>query len=114
MEKHSLNIPKKNIHKCRLSDTQQQTFEIQKKKEIIGKQRGGGDGSRGMESDNQKQKVNMEVKINLNDSVLVFPVMYGSETRTILEGQKSWPRAMEMEYLRTACGGTRWTNERVL
>ena len=69
-----------------------------------------------LKSVTRNRNVNVKVKKTLHDSVLMPTMLYGCETWTLLEGQKSRLRAVEMGYLRSACGVTwrdRWTNERV-
>ena len=62
------------------------------------------------------RSVSMEVKKGLRDSIVIPTLTYASETWTWNEAQRSRVRAVEMSYLRGACGTTRWegeTNERV-
>ena len=64
----------------------------------------------------RNREVSMEVKKSLCDSIVVPTLTYGSETWTLLEGNKSRVRAVEMSYLRGACGVSwrnRMTNEEV-
>ena len=62
------------------------------------------------------RKVSMEVKKGLRDSIVLPNLTYGSETWTWSETHESKIRAVEMDYLRSACGVTRWereSNERI-
>lgn len=57
----------------------------------------------------------MEAKNSLHGSILVLSLMYGIGTRTMLEGQKSRVRAVEIGYFRSVCGVTwrdMWTTEK--
>ncbi len=53
----------------------------------------------------------MEVKRDLRNSILLPTLLYGSETWTWNRAQQSRVCAMEMSYLRGACGVTRWEGE---
>ncbi len=53
----------------------------------------------------------MEIKKALCDSITVPTLMYVSETRTWNEGQRAWIQAVEMRYLRDACGLNRMDGE---
>ena len=60
--------------------------------------------------------VSMEVKKSLHDSVVIPTLTYGSEAWTLVERLRPRVRAVEMNYLRSACGVTwrdRQTNEEV-
>lgn len=48
--------------------------------------------------------MSLEVKKSLHDSVVVPTLMYGCKTLTLLEGQKSRLRALEMGCFGSACG----------
>ena len=64
----------------------------------------------------KNRKVSMEVKKGLRDSIVLPTLTYGSETWTWNEAQQSKIRAVEMDYLRGACGVTRLereSNERI-
>ena len=50
------------------------------------------------------RNVSMELKRGLRNSILLSTLKYGSE----IWGQQSRVRAVEMSYLRGACGVTRW------
>ena len=54
------------------------------------------------------RNVSMEVKRGLRNSILLPTLTYGSETWTWNSAQQSRLRAVEMSYLRGACGVTRW------
>ncbi len=53
----------------------------------------------------------MEVKRGSRNSILLLAFMYGSERWTWNRAQESRVRAVEMSYLRGACGVTRWDGE---
>ncbi len=53
----------------------------------------------------------MEVKRGLGSSILLPTLTYGSETWTWNRAQQSRVHAVEMSYLRGACGVTRWEGE---
>ncbi len=55
--------------------------------------------------------VSMEVKRGLRNSVLLPTLMHGSEMWTWSRAQQSRVRAVEMSYLRGACGVTRWDGD---
>ncbi len=55
------------------------------------------------------RNVSMEVKRGLRDSILLPVFIYGSETWTWNRAQQSRVHAVEMSYLRGACGVTRTT-----
>ncbi len=57
------------------------------------------------------RNVSMEVKRGLRNSILLPTLMYGSETWTWNRAQQSRVHAVEMSYLRGACGVTRWDGE---
>ena len=57
------------------------------------------------------RNVSMEIKRGLRNSILLPTLTYGSETWTWNKGQQSRVRAVEMSYLRGACGATRWDGE---
>ena len=64
----------------------------------------------------KNREVSMDVKRSLHDSIVIPTLTYGSEAWTMQEGYKSRVRAVEMNYLRGACGVTwrdRLTNEEV-
>ncbi len=64
----------------------------------------------------KSRTVNMEIKKALRDSIIVPTLTYVSETWTWNEGQRSRIQAVEMSYLRGACGLNRMdseSNERV-
>ena len=64
----------------------------------------------------KNRRVSMEVKKGLRDSIVLPTLTYGSETWTWSETHQSKIRAVEMDYLRGACGVTRWereSNERI-
>ncbi len=68
--------------------------------------------ARGMKGRN----VSMKVKRGLRNSTLLPTLTYGSETWTWNRGQQLRVCAVEISYLRGACGVTRWereSNERV-
>lgn len=54
------------------------------------------------------RSVSMEVKRGLRNSILLPKLTYGSEAWTWNAAQQSRIRAVEMSYLRSACGVTRW------
>ena len=54
------------------------------------------------------RSVSIEVKRGLRNSILLPTLTYGSETWTWNIAQQSRVRAVEMSYLRSACGVTRW------
>ena len=54
------------------------------------------------------RNVSMEVKRGLRNSIILPTLTYGSETWTWNSAQQSRLRAVEMSYLRGACGVTRW------
>ncbi len=56
----------------------------------------------------KERNVSMKVKRGLRNSILLPTLTYGSETWTWNRAQKSGVRAVEMSYLRGACGVTRW------
>ncbi len=53
----------------------------------------------------------MEVKRGLRNSVLLLTLMYGSEMWIWNRAQQSRVCAVEMSYLKGACGMTRWVGE---
>ncbi len=55
--------------------------------------------------------VSMEVKKGLRNSILLLPLMCGSETWMWNRGQQSKVHAVETSYMRGACGVTRWDGE---
>ncbi len=55
--------------------------------------------------------VDMGIKKALCDSVIVSTLMYVSETWTWNEGQRSRTQAVEMSYLRGACGLNRMDSQ---
>ena len=57
------------------------------------------------------RSVSMEVKIGIRNSILLPSLTYGSETWAWNRAQQSRVRAVEMSYLRGACGVTRWDGE---
>ncbi len=57
------------------------------------------------------RNVSKEVKRGLRNSILLPTLMYGSETWTWNRAQQSRVRAVEMSYLRGACGVMRWDDE---
>ncbi len=52
------------------------------------------------------RSVSMEVKRDLRNSILLPTLTYGSKTWTWNRAQQSRVRAVEMSYLRGACGVT--------
>ncbi len=54
------------------------------------------------------RNVSMEVKRGLKNSILLPTLIYGSENWTWNGAQQSRVRALEMSYLRGACGVSRW------
>ncbi len=52
--------------------------------------------------------VSMDVKRGLRNSILLPTLTYGSENWTWNGAQQSRVRAVEMSYLRGACGVSRW------
>ncbi len=54
----------------------------------------------------------MDVKRGLRNSILLPTLTYRSENWTWDGAQQSRVRAVEMSYLRGACGVNRWGNER--
>ena len=59
------------------------------------------------------KNVSIEVKKGLRKSILLPTLMYRSETCTWNRAQQSRVRAVEMSYLREACGMTRWESESI-
>ncbi len=62
------------------------------------------------------RSVSMEVKRHLRNTVLVPTLTYASKTWACNESQRSRVQAVEMSYLRSACGVSRMegvSNERV-
>ena len=57
------------------------------------------------------RNVPMEVKRGLRNSVILLTLTCGSETWAWNRAQQSRVRAVEMRYLRGACGVTRWDGE---
>ncbi len=57
------------------------------------------------------RSVSMEVKRGIRNSILLPSLAYGSETWMWNRAQQSRERAVEMSYLRGACGVTRWDGE---
>ncbi len=57
------------------------------------------------------RSVNMEVKRDLRNTVIVPTLTYVSETWAWNESQRSRVQAVEMSYLRSACGVSRMTRE---
>ncbi len=55
----------------------------------------------------QGRSVSMEVKRDLRNTVIVPTLAYASQTWTWNESQRSRVQAVEMSYLRTACGMSR-------
>ncbi len=53
------------------------------------------------------RKVSMEVKWHLKNTVIVPTLTYASKTRAWTESQRSRVQAVEMSYLRSACGVSR-------
>ncbi len=56
----------------------------------------------------KERNVSMDVKRGLRNSILLPTLTYGSENRTWNGAQQSRVRAVEMSYLRGACGVNRW------
>ncbi len=54
------------------------------------------------------RNVSMDVKRGLSNSILLPSLTYGSENWTWNGAQQSRARAVEMSYLRGACGVSRW------
>ncbi len=54
------------------------------------------------------RNVSMDVKRGLRNSILLPTLTYGSENWTWNGAQQSRVRAVEMSYLRGACGVSRW------
>ena len=62
----------------------------------------------------KNREVNMDVKRSLHDSIVIPTLTYENEAWTMQERYRSRVRAVEMNYLREACGVTwkdRLTNE---
>ncbi len=59
----------------------------------------------------RRRNVSMEVKRALRNNILLPTLTYGSETWTMNRAQQSRVCAVEMSYLRGACGVTRWEGE---
>ena len=57
------------------------------------------------------RNVSMDVKRGLRNSIVLPTLTYASETWTWNGGQRSRIQAVEMSYLRGACGLTRWDGE---
>ncbi len=57
------------------------------------------------------RSVSMEVKRDLRNTVIVPTLTYASETWFWNESQRSRVQAVEMSYLRSACGVSRWDRE---
>ena len=57
------------------------------------------------------RNVSMEVERGLRNSILLPTLTYGSETWTWNGTQQSRVYAVDMSYLRGACGVTRWEGE---
>ncbi len=60
------------------------------------------------------RNVSIDVKRGLRNSILLQTLTYSSENWTWNEAQQSRVQAVEMSYLRGACGVSRWdglTNE---
>ncbi len=53
----------------------------------------------------------MAVKRGIRNSVILLTLSYASETWTWKAAQKSQIRAVEMSYMRGACGVSRWDRE---
>ncbi len=53
------------------------------------------------------RSVSMEVKRDLRNTVIVPTLTYGSKTWTWNESQRSREQAVEISYLRSACGVSR-------
>ncbi len=53
------------------------------------------------------RSVNMEVKRDLRNTVIVPTLIYASETWARNESQRSRVQTVEMSYLRSACGVSR-------
>ena len=58
------------------------------------------------------RNVSLNVKKGLRNSIVLPTLTYGSETWTWNDAQQSRVQAVEMSYLRGACGVTRWDRER--
>ncbi len=54
------------------------------------------------------RNMSMEVKRGLRNSILLPTLTYGSENWTCNWAQQSRVRAVELSYLRGACGVSRW------
>ncbi len=54
------------------------------------------------------RNVSMDVKRGLRNSILLPTLTYGSENWTWSRAQQSRAHAVEMSYLRVACGVNRW------
>ncbi len=59
----------------------------------------------------KERNVSTEVKRSLRNSILLPTLTYGSETWIWNRAQQSKVHAVEMSYLRQACGVTRWEGE---
>ncbi len=59
----------------------------------------------------KRRSVSMKVKRALRNSILLPTLTYGSETWTWNRAQQSRVCAVEMSYLRGACGVTCWDGE---
>ena len=57
------------------------------------------------------RNVSMEVKRDLRNNILLPTLKYGSETWTWNRAQQSRVHAVEISYLRGACGVTRWEGD---
>ncbi len=54
------------------------------------------------------RNVSMDVKRGLRNSILLTTLIYGSESWTQSKVQQLRMHAIEMNYLREACGANRW------
>ncbi len=57
------------------------------------------------------RNVSMAVKKGIRNSVILPTLSYASETWTWNAAQRSQIRAVEMSYMRSACGVSRWDRE---
>ncbi len=57
------------------------------------------------------RNVSMAVKKGIRNSVILPTLSYASETRTWNAAQQSRIRAVEITYMRGACGVSRWDRE---
>jgi len=58
------------------------------------------------------RNVSMDIKKGLRNSIVIPTITYAAETWTWNEAHQSRIRAVEMSYLRGACGVSRWDGER--